>query len=507
SSTGGSRAGAGGAAIGGKGATAGAPIAAGAAGSAAMGGVAGSAASGGAATGGVATGGAATGGAPPAGGAPPQVILQYKFDESTGETAVDSTPNHHDGTVSNTTWLAATGRNGGCISYAAADSQVTVPSNLLGTSKSLTVSAWVKLTSNPAENRLFYFGTSDGTSYLTLTFNNSTSGISVRFKAAAGTEQVLTTPTQLPVSIWKHVTVSVSNVGAALYIDGKIVAQDNTLVMDPTTLGTPMTNLVGSSPTAGQAFQGLIDEFYVYNGIIPMSEIRQLAWPKSDYTAYHLDEGTGTSTADSSERGANGTLMGGATWVPSPFGTGVRLTNSSNPAVPAEQYVALLNGALANCTTALTLSAWINLTTNMTDGPVLEFAKSDTLLTNLSTYATAKGQAVLAHYFLDDSKTFTVRQLGTTYTLGQWTHIAAVRGDNANGIGRFAAVYLNGVQVLPLLNTGTGAYYVTDTPLSYLGRSHVAAMAGFNGEIDEVLVSCRQYTDDEIKQLAYRPQN
>jgi hypothetical protein len=329
----------------------------------------------------------------------------------------------------------------------------------------------------------------------------------VRFKATTGTEQVLTTPTQIPLSIWKHVTVSVSNVGAALYIDGKVVAQDQTLVMDPTTLGTPMTNLVGSSPTAGQAFQGLIDEFYVYNGILPMSDIRLLAWPKLDYTMYHLDEGTGTSTADSSDRGANGTLTGGATWVASPFGTGVKLTNSDNPAVAAQQYVALLDGAIATCTTAITLSAWINLTTNTTDAPVLEFAQGDTLLTNISTYATAKAQAVLAHYFLDDTKTFTVRQLGASYTLGQWTHIAAVRGDNTNGVGRFSAVYQNGVQKAVLANTGTGAFYATPTPLSYLGRSHVPTMAGFNGAIDEVLVSCRQYTDDEIKQLAYRLSN
>jgi len=28
---------------------------------------------------------------------------------------------------------------------------------------------------------------------------------------------------------------------------------------------------------------------------------------------------------------------------------------------------------------------------------------------------------------------------------------------------------------------------------------------GFNGSIAEILVSCRNYTDDEIQQLAYLP--
>jgi hypothetical protein len=493
----------GGAATGGA-ATGGAATGGAATGGAATGGAAtGGAATGGAATGGAATGGAATGGAA-TGGAPPQAILQYAFEQGSGTTATDSTTNHNDGTLSNVSW-SVTGRNGGAVNYAAADSQIAIPSSLLGTSRSLTISAWVNLSANAAENRLFYFGTADGTSYFSLTFNNSVSGISVRFKPATGTEQVLTTPTQLPLGIWKHITVSVSNVGAAMYVDGKIVAQDRSLVMDPTTLGTPMTNFVGSSPTAGQSFQGFIDEFYVYNGILPLSDIRQLAWPKTDYTVYHFEEGTGTAVADSSDRGINGTLTGGATWVPSPFGTGVMLTNSDNPTTAAQQYVTLLDGIIANCTTTITMSAWINLTTNTTDAPVLEFAQSDTLLTNLTTFSTAKAQPVLSHFFLDELKTFTIRQLNANYTPRQWTHIAAVRGDNSSGVGRFSAVYQNGFQKAATANTSTGAYYVSPTPLSFIGKAHTATSAGVNGAVDEVLVTCRQYTDDEIEQLAYLP--
>jgi hypothetical protein len=41
--------------------------------------------------------------------------------------------------------------------------------------------------------------------------------------------------------------------------------------------------------------------------------------------------------------------------------------------------------------------------------------------------------------------------------------------------------------------------------LDYIGKSFTATTPGFNGAIDEVLVSCRAYTIDEIKQLAYRP--
>jgi len=500
----------GGAATGGKPATGGAATGGAATGGAVTGGkpATGGAATGGAATGGAATGGAATGGVATGGaatgGAPPQVILQYDFEQGSGTTAADSTTNHNDGTLSNVSW-SLTGRNGGAANYAAADSQIAVPSGLLGTSRSLTIVAWVNLSVNTAENRLFYFGTSDSTSYLTLTFNDSVNGIGVRFKPATGTEQVLTTPTQLPLGVWKHIAVSVSNVGAAMYIDGKIVARDKTLVMDPTTLGTPMTNFVGSSPTAGQSFQGLIDEFYVYNGVLPLSDIRQLAWPKTDYSVYHLDEGTGTSTVDSSDRAINGALVGGATWVPGPFGTGVNLAN--NPTVtPGLQYVDLGDGLASDCGLNLTLSGWFSFASNTTEAPLLEFAKDTTNLVNITAYTASYSQAVFSFLFENSGAQHVVRQRPYTgWMLGNWTHVAAVR----SGIdGRPVALYQNGVKVYTG-STGTGALFNAwgTTTVNALGRSSSDTVPGFNGAVDEVLVACRAYTDDEIKQLAYLPPN
>ncbi len=53
------------------------------------------------------------------------------------------------------------------------------------------------------------------------------------------------------------------------------------------------------------------------------------------------------------------------------------------------------------------------------------------------------------------------------------------------------------------LNTSIGFW--GDSPASFLGKSHDSSVSGFNGAIDEVLVSCRAYSDDEILQLAYRP--
>jgi hypothetical protein len=501
-------------------------------------------ATGGAATGGdVATGGAATGGDVATGGAatggtsslPPQAILQYKFEDGSGPNAVDSTTNGNDGALSTGVLWSTTGRNGGAVSFAAGDASITMPQGLLTGAHALTISAWVKLTSNAAENRLFYFGTSS--THLTLTLNNSASpaGISLRFQGPTGGELVLTSPTQLPTTgqwspatgvtlpttaVWKHVTVTMSPAGAAMYIDGKIVAQDNTLAIDPATLGSTTTNLVGSSPT-GQAFQGLIDEFYMYNYVLPVAgakpdDIRTLAWPKTDYSVYHLDEGQGTATVDSSTRAMDGTLSEGVTWVDSPFGKGVMLANDKSAA--AQQFVTLANGIIpASCING-TFSAWINLTSNDTDAPVFEAFGSTTSgttvtstgFTRLTTYSTADSAAVLYFDWINGTKLWHLKQKPAVYSTGQWTHIAAVRGpaisatDGKTYDGRYEAVYLNGELKTSVSDTKTGAGFMISTQ-SYLGKSYVANTPGFNGAIDEVLVACRQYQPDEIKQLAYKP--
>lgn len=447
---------------------------------------------------------------------PPQPIIQYNFEDGSGTTAADSSANGNNGTVSPAVVWAGTGRNGGGVTFAATDASITMPTGVLLNTHALTISAWVNLTASALENRLFYFGTD--TTYLTLVLNDSgtPAGISLRFKGPTGGELVLTSPTQLPTvsptqlaGVWKHVAVTLSSAGAAMYIDGKIVAQDNSLAIDPATLGSTTTNLVGSSPTA-QVFQGSIDEFYVYNYVMPLSEIQQLAWPKTDYSVYHFDEGTGTNAADSSDRAIAGTLEGGASWVSSPFGTGVMLAN--NPTVaPAQQYVTLANGIIpTNCANG-TFAAWINLTSNDTDAPVFEFGTGTTTsYTSFTTYSTTDAVPVLSFNWYNGTKSGTVRQKSAVYSNGQWTHIAAVRGPTvAAGVtypGRYEAVYENGVLKASLADTKTGAGFVVPT-MSYIGRSYVATTPGFNGAIDEVLVACRQYTADEIKQLAYVPSN
>jgi hypothetical protein len=182
---------------------------------------------------------------------------------------------------------------------------------------------------------------------------------------------------------------------------------------------------------------------------------------------------------------------------------------ANDPAtVPAQQYVTLPDGIIpatpTSCVTSGTFSAWIKLTTNGTNAPVFEFGSDDTHYTTLTTYLTGTGP-LLSFYWINATRNATVRQTsGIAYTLDTWTHVAAVRGPSSIGLGRYEAVYLDG-QLKNTASLSTSAGFASPTPLSFLGKSHFTNVPGFNGAIDEVLVSCRQYTADEIAQLAYKP--
>ena len=380
-----------------------------------------------------------------------------------------------------------------------------MPTNLLDQVHVLSVSAWVKLSSDNAGNRLFTFG--DGAnSYLYLTFNNGevTPGISLKFLAPAGSAKVLTTPTQLPLNVWKHVAVTMTTAGSAIYVDGKIVAQSSLIIIDPATLGRTTGNFVGNSDTGADAFQGMIDEFHVYEGALTRSEILQLAAPKRDYSIYHFDEGTGTTTEDSSDRRIDGTLIGGAVWVPGVFGNAVRLDNPSIG--PAVQYVRLAGGIIADCTTNLTMAGWVNLETNYYMASLVDISPNESAGLHFGTaYKTVTDLHLLMQ---SGSSTWNSVRATRSWVMQRWYHVAVVR----SGTGSTVTLYVDGLVATTTGGTWTGTTSVDAwglTTQNYFGKSRDAILAdtypGLDASIDEILISCRAYSAGEIAQLAFKP--
>lgn len=116
------------------------------------------------------------------------------------------------------------------------------------------------------------------------------------------------------------------------------------------------------------------------------------------------------------------------------------------------------------------------------------------------------GVSALSLSWWDGSAT---RSAYGTYNLGlaQWHHVAVTRAGTA------AYQYVDGVSVsaTPPVSFGTGsgiAANLSNAPQNYLGKNRTAGAGSdtsLDGSLDDVLISCRAYTADEIKHLAYKP--
>jgi len=120
---------------------------------------------------------------------------------------------------------------------------------------------------------------------------------------------------------WHHIAfVRESDGKFSLYIDGTFETASTTTTSNldfQTAFRIGSDNRVGASPY----FHGAIDEVTIWNSALSQAEIRQfmnasLTGNESGLVGYwNFDEGIGTTVADNSPNGNNGTINGGPTWV------------------------------------------------------------------------------------------------------------------------------------------------------------------------------------------------
>jgi hypothetical protein len=220
---------------------------------------------------------------------PPETIAWYKFDESTGRTASDSSGRRdRDMTatlVGDATWGA--GRTGNAVHLGATDAgggHIRLPQGILAGAREATVACWVRLTSLPRWLRIFDFGF-DRVTYMFLT-----QGTGLRppeltddmlmfaiTMNGSGAEQHLHAP-PLPAGEWKHVAVTLSGRGGGrLYVDGVQVDANPAMDLVPMYLGDTTRNYIGRSQIAGDPYlPGAVDDFRVFGRALPESRIRAL---------------------------------------------------------------------------------------------------------------------------------------------------------------------------------------------------------------------------------------
>jgi hypothetical protein len=192
---------------------------------------------------------------------------------------VSGTPAYKDGEV------------GKAIELNGTNSYVTLPpTHPLSSYNEITLSTWVYWKGGKDWQRIFDFG--NGTSqYMFLT---PKTGNFMRFAIKNGGGEQIVQTSLLPTNTWVHVAVTLGNGKEKLYVNGVEKASAN-VTIKPSDF-KPTLNYLGKSQfTADPLFNGMLDEFHIYDHVLSADEILQLAnntAPQGDNSllAYLLDK-------------------------------------------------------------------------------------------------------------------------------------------------------------------------------------------------------------------------
>jgi hypothetical protein len=226
-------------------------------------------------------------------------VLWYKFDESSGTSASDSSGNGHNGTLTvvstgaaafsatapapkvGTHALNLTGPSSSAGGY------VNVPTSLqaMGATTAITISGWVYMRTLTSWMRFFDFGNSSTTGYM---FLSPQQGMATpncpRFAITMtnnGAEQQInmTTPAALTTGAWHHFAVTLgagATYTGTLYIDKVAVGSNAAMTLRPSSLGATPNNYIGKSQFVDPYFDGFIDDFRIYKRALTAAEISAL---------------------------------------------------------------------------------------------------------------------------------------------------------------------------------------------------------------------------------------
>lgn len=148
-----------------------------------------------------------------------------------------------------------------------------------GSYKDITISTWVYSSGGSNWNRILDFG-NDNANYVFLCINPGSVNRAARFAVnVGGTEQTVTTPNEaVPDNEWTHITATLKDNTARIYINGELVVTNTGLTNNPVSFGPSVNNWIGRSQWgAGDGyFNGMIDELRIYNYAVPTVQVGQL---------------------------------------------------------------------------------------------------------------------------------------------------------------------------------------------------------------------------------------
>ncbi|MBW5445206.1 hypothetical protein GE107_03905 [Cohnella sp. CFH 77786] len=163
------------------------------------------------------------------------------------------------------------GKVGQAINLNGKDNYVKLPStHALAGYKEITLATWVNWRGGGNWQRIFDFGNNTNQNmFLTPRSGNNT----LRFAIKNGGGEQITQTATLPANQWVHVAVTLGENTAKLYVNGELKATNTNTTIRPSDF-KPGVNYIGKSQYNDPLFNGMIDEFRVYNYVLSADEVK-----------------------------------------------------------------------------------------------------------------------------------------------------------------------------------------------------------------------------------------
>lgn len=281
------------------------------------------------------------------------MVAHWEFDETSGTTASDSTGSDNDGTlVGSPTWVSGTPRNRG-LEFDSADR--VDAGNFAVEGSTISLAAWIYVETPGHDARIIFrsSGNAGGDHSWGLT-TDETGNLEFRIRASGVLERVIVDDV-IEAQRWHHVVGAYDGTTVRLYLNGELIATQihaggGAIETDASHTVTMGDSIVGSRP-----FNGTLDDVRIYNHQLSQEEVTQLY---GLIAHWKLDETSGTTAADSSGHGSEGTYVGSPTLgVNAPYATGVTITDESDY-VTAESSNVL--NTLGTNDADFTIALWVN---------------------------------------------------------------------------------------------------------------------------------------------------
>ncbi len=430
------------------------------------------------------------------------LLVHWKLDTGTGATAIDETSYNNDGAINNGNWTD--GHLGNALDFNGSNTTATDldADNYLNGLTAITIAMWVKSNVTGQDRGLVFTRsptTHDEEIGIRYDASGASSGATSNIKASlrtdAGYVQV-ETGSDVQSTEWQHVTMTWESGDSLLvYIDGTRAAlvYSNVPTLSGAIVGCDRL-LVGLG-TKNRHWDGLIDDFRIYDRRLDDAEIEELANMQDSpvVVQFRFEENTGQFTFDSIEgiAGRLGTTASAdaadPAWGAGRCGHGLHYDGVDDFVYAnTEDHVDL---------TSFSIGFWIF--PQRDSGMEFPITCRGPATQNLKFIFFRNGPVFYAYF-----RGITIQYVTFTVPDNRWSHIAATV-DVDNGVRVFLDGVFVGSRSYPGYESYNSVLYFGSFPNLYRPTS---LLYPFQGVLDEFVVYNTAVDDSEIPAMMTCPE-